>query len=294
MNAMLNPDADVVRSAVPPKSSALRVATLRAIHQLYDRPLVFDDPLALKILGPDEEQVLRAGPDQYDSPLFRGLRTSVVVRSRLAEDEWSRAYRRGVLQYVILGAGLDTYAFRSREADGSRIFEVDLPTTQRWKRERLRAAGIGEPAELTFVAIDFEHATLLEELNLASFNPMEPAFFSWLGVTMYLAEDSILSTLRQISSLPAGSGVVFDYATAPALLSPREQGALEALTRRAAAHDEPWKTFFWPDELTHKLHSLGFHEVVNYGPEQLNELYLSERTDGLHKSGVSRLVCARL
>ncbi|MGA7879114.1 MAG: SAM-dependent methyltransferase [Desulfoferrobacter sp.] len=229
---------------------------------------------------------------QYNTPLLKGLRTSVVVRSRLAEDEWNRSRQCGTIQYVILGAGLDTFAYRNR--DSSRIFEVDLPATQQWKRNCLLTAGIEEPASLTFVPIDFERSALTKALGNAGFRMDEPAFFSWLGVTMYLEEDAIMTTLRFIAALVPGSAVVFDYTVVPSLLSPRERRAMEVLAARATEGGEPWKTFFEPASLAGMLYSLGFSEVEDHGPKQLNERYLSGRTDGLRKSGVSRLVCVRV
>jgi len=276
-----------------PKPSALRVATLRAAHQLLDAPLIFEDPLACGILGAAEEESLRSNPSRYNIPRLKGLRASLVVRSRLAEEEWARSKQRGVRQYVILGAGLDTFAYRNQDQDGSRVFEVDLPSTQEWKRDCLRAAGMKAPASLTFVPIDFEGSTLADGLEEAAFSQGEPAFFSWLGVTMYLEEEAVIRTLRFIASLAPGSGVVFDYGVLPALLSPTERSSMEFLAARAAEHGEPWKTCFDPISLAGTLHSLGFSEVEDFGPEQLNERYLSRRTDGLRKSGGARLMCAR-
>jgi methyltransferase (TIGR00027 family) len=281
-------------SPVIPKPSALRVAVFRAAHQLLDTPLVFQDPLALRILGADEEAALRSDPLRCNAPLLKGLRVSVVVRSRLAEDEWNRSKERGLNQYVILGAGLDTFAYRNPEQEGGRIFEVDLPETQRWKRACLHAASIGEPPWLSFVPTDFERSTLAEALEGAGFRADRPAFFSWLGVTMYLEEEAIYATLSYVASLPMGSGVVFDYAVDPSLLSPRELNAMESLRARVAEHGEPWKTHFIPEFLAGKLRSLGFAEVEDWGPEEINGRYLSNREDGMRKGGVSRMICARV
>ncbi len=277
-----------------PKPSALRVAILRAAHQLLDTPLVFEDAVALKILGAAEEESLRNDPMQYNTPRLKGLRASLVVRSRLAEEEWARSKQFGVRQLVILGAGLDTFAYRNQEDGSRRIFEVDLPATQKWKRDRLRLAGIEEPASLTFAPVDFERSTLAEALTAARFLDDEPAFFTWLGVTMYLEENSVIDTLRFISSLQAKSGIVFDYGVLPALLSPVERSSLSFLAGRAAEHGEPWKTHFDPSVLVGTLRSMGFNEVEDLGATELNERYLAGRTDGLRKSGVSRLICARV
>ena len=287
------PVGGVVSESIP-KPSALRVGILRAAHQLLDIPLVFEDPFALRILGPVEEESLRNDPMRYDTPRLNGLRASLVVRSRLAEEEWARSKQYGVRQFVILGAGLDTFAYRNQSHDSSRIFEVDLPLTQKWKRDCLRVAGIEEPASLTFAPVDFERSTLAEGLRAARFNDDEPAFFSWLGVTMYLEEAAVMNTLRFIASLPRGSGVVFDYGVLPTLLSPMERSAMEFIATRAAEHGERWKTYFDSSSFAGALHSLGFREVEDLGPQQLTERYLSGRMDGLRKSGVTRLICARI
>lgn len=274
------------------KPSALKVAALRAVHQLMDSPPVYTDPLALKILGPDVEARLRANIDKYDTGEFRGLRTSLAVRSRLAADEWAVARRCGVRQCVILGAGLDTFAYRPMEGADVRLFEVDLPDMQRWKRSRLRAAGIAAPPALSFVPLDFETDTLAAALGRAGFRPDEPAFFTWLGVTMYLAADAVLGQLRYIASLAPGSAVVFDYAVDPDLLSLAERAGLEALSGRTAGHGEEWKTFFAPEPFAATLRTLGFSRVDDLGAAELNARYLAGRTDGLRKSGVTRIICA--
>lgn len=281
---------DYVKMA--PKPSALRVAQMRAVHQLLDAPVVFEDPLALKILGPTEEQSLREAPGFYDAPWMRGLRASLAVRSRVAEEAWAAARRRGARQYVILGAGLDTYAYRSAEEDGAKVFEVDLPATQAWKRDLLRTAGIAEPAWVTYVPIDFERATLADALGGAGFRADAPAFFSWLGVTMYLDEAAIEHTLHFIGALAAGSGVVFDYAVDTSLLSPRERMGVQFISTKTAEQGEPWKTFYDPAKLAAKMQALGFREAEDFGAEQLNEQYFAGRTDGLRKSGVTRIMRA--
>lgn len=277
-----------------PKPSALRVATIRAAHQLLDRPLVFEDPLAVAILGPEEEAALRADPGRYNHPLLKSLRGSLVVRGRLAEDEWARSRARGVRQFVVLGAGLDTSAYRHGDDDGSRVFEVDLPATQAWKRERLRAAGIAEPPTLTYVPLDFETVSLDDALRAAGLRRDEPAFFSWLGVTMYLEDEAVTGTLCSIASLAPGSGVVFDYAVRPELLPLRERLGVQLVAAKTAEHGEPWKSFFDPAELGVRLRALGFGEVEDHDAEELNARYLAGRADGLRKSGVTRIICARV
>ncbi|RQS60993.1 class I SAM-dependent methyltransferase [Burkholderia sp. Bp8963] len=190
-----------------------------------------------------------------------------------------------------MGAGLDTYAYRQNH-QAQRIFEVDLPATQQWKRECLSAAGIEIPASLTYVPIDFEHDTLARALSQAGFRADEPAFFSWLGVSIYLDEEAVLETLRFIASCAAGSAVVFDYVVTPSLLTPMERLGMELVRAKVAESGEPWKTCFDPASLADKLRSLGFGEANNVSPENLNDIYLTGRKDGFRMGNTLRLMHA--
>jgi len=270
-----------------PKPSAKAVAMLRAAHQLLDRPLILDDPVALNILGKEDETFLRYNVEQYNNPMAKALRTSVVVRSRLAEDEWKKSAKHGVGQYVILGAGLDTYAYRC-EHHQARIFEVDLPDTQQWKRDCLADAGIWPPDCLTYVPLDFEHFTLAQTLAQAGFRNEDPAFFSWLGVAVYLEEEALMNTLRFIASCAPGSAVVFDYLIPPSMMTQVERIGLETLSSAIAERGEHFKTFLDPASLAEKLLSLGFNSATNLIPDQLHERYLSGRRDGLRLGGAGR------
>ncbi|AOJ91108.1 MerR family transcriptional regulator [Burkholderia sp. MSMB0856] len=263
-----------------PKPSALMVATQRAAHQLLDRPLVLDDPVALTILGAAEAQVLHDNIDRFRDPTSVGMRSSVIVRSRLAEDVWGEAVERGIRQYVVLGAGLDTSAFRHPDTP-ARIFEVDLPATQAWKQARLREAGLTVPPSLHFVPVDFERVGLAEGLARAGFDADAPAVFSWLGVTMYLDEVAVIETLRFIAGCAKGSAVLFEYVTPLSSLPPIMRIAMEQLTARFAERGEPWKTFFEPAVITETLSALGFNHTNAWTPEELNQRYLANRDDGL-------------
>ena len=274
-----------------PKPSAQIVATHRAVHQLLDSPLVLDDPLALRILGAADAANVRANLSHYEDPASRGLRTSLVVRSRLAEDEWVLAAARGLRQCVILGAGLDTYAYRRPDTQG-RIFEVDLPATQAWKQGALRAANITIPDSLVYVPIDFESSTLSQALAEAGFNPKEPAFFIWLGVAMYLDEQTVFDTLTFIASCAKASAVVFDYVVPASSLPPMMRVFIEMMAKHLAERGEPWKSFFEPATLAQKVTALGFEQVHNLTPETLNQRYLAGRKDGLQVGGLVRLMHA--
>jgi methyltransferase (TIGR00027 family) len=266
-----------------PKPSALMVATQRAAHQLVDRPLVLDDPVALAMLGEADARALRDDLGRFRHPLSMGMRSAVVVRSRLADDTWAEAIARGIGQYVVLGAGLDTSAYRHPDAPG-RLFEVDLPATQEWKRARLREAGIAIPPSLRFVSVDFERIGLAEGLARAGFDANAPAFFSWLGVTMYLDEASVIETLRFIAGCAKGTSVLFEFALPLSSLPPMMRIAMEQLAVRLKEGGEPWKSFFDPAELAQRLASLGFSHSRAWTPDELNERYLAGRADGLHLS----------
>ena len=251
-----------------PSVTAYRVALRRAAHQILDDPKVFEDPLALRILGPEGEARLRAELQRDQSPLSRVLRAFMAVRSRYAEDELARAFEAGVRQAVVLGAGLDTFAYRNPFPE-LRLFEVDHPATHGWKRGLLEKARIPVPESLTFAPVDFETQTLAEGLERAGFDAGRPAFFSWLGVVPYLTESAILSTLGLIASLP-GSGVVFDYARPPESLDPSRRRFFDALAERVAAHGEPFRTFFDPGELEGRLRKMGFSRIENLDGEAIN------------------------
>ena len=274
----------------------MRVALRRAAHQLFDSPLVLDDPLALRIIGDDRTRRLTTRADDDRGRIARAFRAFMVVRSRFAEDELARAVGRGVAQYVILGAGLDTFAYRSPYADATlRVFEVDHPATQEWKRGLLAAAAISIPSTLTYAPVDFEQHTLADGLAQAGFDSRIPTFFSWLGVTMYLTEDAINATLRFAASTPRGGGISFDYGVARSRLGWTGRLALRALSRRVAAAGEPFQTLFDPDEIRGRLTSFGFHSITDLGAVELNARYFRDRIDGLRVSGgVGRLLAAEL
>jgi len=259
--------------------TAHRVAVRRAAHQLLDQPRVLDDPLALRIIGAEAENELRSNPKE-DHAFSRAFRAFMAARSRFAEDELALAVAQGVRQYVVLGAGLDTFAYRNPHS-GLRVFEVDHPATQAWKRERLEAAGIAIPTSLTFVPIDFERQTLADGLGQSGFNGSAAAFFSWLGVTPYLTREACLVTLSFIAKMPAGSGVVFDFAVDPALLNLGQRMALKALSKRVAAVGEPFQLFFDPEKLQGEMKGMGFRRTEFLQGKELNARYFKDRKDGL-------------
>jgi methyltransferase (TIGR00027 family) len=275
-----------------PSRTAERVALRRAVHQLLDRPLVFDDPLALALVAREEAARLAAEPEA-SRPGSRFLRAFMAARSRFAEDELGRAVGQGTRQYVILGAGLDTFAYRNPFAD-LRVFEVDHPATQAWKQSRLASAGIAPPASLKFVPVDFETQRFPQALEHAGFRPSERAFFSWLGVTPYLAQETVLETLRSILVIAAENGVVFDYALPRSSLNAFNQAAFDGLAGRVAAAGEPFRGFFDPEELALALREMGFRHIEDLDGREINARYFMGRADGLRVAGsLAHLVSAQ-
>ena len=191
----------------------------------------------------------------------------------------------GVSQYVVLGAGLDTFAYRN-PFPSLHVFEVDFPATQKWKQSMLDAAEIALPASLTFVPLDFEHRALAEGLVEAAFNPQLPAFFGWLGVVPYLTLPAVRATLETIAQLPAGTAVAFDYARSPETLSPVGRTAFVGLAGRVAAAGEPFQLFFTPETIEAELLRAGFHRFEQLDSDRLNDLYFNDRADGLKLSPV--------
>lgn len=263
----------------------------RAAHQIYDdKPLVFDDPFAVFILGDTYAEEVRRTPTRPDRPFSVSLRAFLVARSRYAEDNLARAVECGVSQYVLLGAGLDTFAHRNAYP-GLKVFEVDHPATQQWKRELLNAGGITAPAGLTYAPVDFERESLSEQLAAAGFDTAAPSFFAWLGVVPYLTAEAFRATLGFIAAQPSGSGVVMDYAQPRHVLPLLEQLAHDSLASRVALAGEPFQIFFTPQEMANEL--TAFREIEDLGTGEINHRYFAGRSDSLWLRGTAaRLLCA--
>jgi methyltransferase (TIGR00027 family) len=279
-----------------PSRTAQRVAVRRAAHQVFDHPKVFDDPLAIAIAGRDAARELQQAGDTepaFSRGLSRTLRAFLAARSRYAEEQVAIAVERGVRQYVVLGAGLDTFAYRNPFRDlGLHVFEVDHPATQEWKRSVLLDAGIAVPKDMTFAAVDFERQSLGDGLLQTGFEKQQPAFFSWLGVTPYLSRPAFDATIQFIAGMPSGSSVVFDFAVDRSLLSPAQQLALDALSARVARAGEPFRLFFTPTALRDDLARLGFGNIEDLSSDEINARYFAGRSDGLAVSGGGHLLSA--
>jgi methyltransferase (TIGR00027 family) len=279
-----------------PSRTAQGAAMLRAAHQLLDKPPVFADPLALRIIGNEAEAELRNHADalQADRPRI-GLRAFIAARSRFSEDTLAEAVARGAQQYVLLGAGLDTFAYRAAKAfPGLSVFEVDHPATQGWKRQRLAETGIAVPDVLTYAPVNFETETLAHGLARAGFDTTKPAVFAWLGVVPYLTHDAIMATLRFIAGLTKGTTVIFDYGEPASTRHEASRAAHEEMAARVAANGEPFRSFFVPEDIMRDAQTAGFSEVEDFDARILNARYFKNREDGLQLRGAGHLLRARV
>jgi methyltransferase (TIGR00027 family) len=213
------------------------------------------------------------------------MRIFIAARTRFAEDALAAAVEGGVRQLVVLGAGLDTYAYRTTLRDRLRIFEVDHPATQAWKRQRLADAAIPIPNSLTFAPIEFEHQSLAEGLAAVGFDLSQHTFFTWLGVVPYLTEETVWSTLGFVAGLPNGAHVVFDFGDPPGALPTEWRDTHQKRARHVAELGEAWISYFDADELHVKLIALGFSEIEDLGPREIAARYFPARVGALPSKG---------
>jgi methyltransferase (TIGR00027 family) len=261
------------------------IARQRAAHQLLDHGAVLHDPFAMKILHEDENDVLQFATQH---PMASIGRLFAAARSRIAEDALSGAVERGCRQLVILGAGLDTFALRNPySAQQIRIYEVDHPATQEWKRHRLAEAQIASPPWLVFVPVDFEQDDLGEKLVAAGFQPNSPAFFTWLGVVPYLTQEAIASTLDYIASIQ-NSEVVFDYMEPPQAFSGEIKEFVTKRTEQLEKMNESWASRFDAAGIAVILRSHGFRDIQDINFHEITSRFghaiqgLAPTQAGLH------------
>jgi methyltransferase (TIGR00027 family) len=262
-----------------PSKTARGAAAYRAIHQTLEAGSIFSDPFAIRIL--DDET--RASLDESRAdPARRPMRLFIAARSRFSEEALGASVAQGIRQVVVLGAGLDTFALRNPHAGlRVRVFEVDYPATQAWKRERLTQAGLAVPGSLTFAPVDFERQSLTDGLDAPGFRADLPAFFQWLGVVPYLSREAIATTLDYIAAVP-DSEVVFDYAEPFANYSEGRREAIMAMAASAAARGEPWLSLFDPGEISELLREKGFETVEDLGVAALANRFYGDLKQGLN------------
>jgi methyltransferase (TIGR00027 family) len=276
--------------------TTLRPALLRAAHQLLDDdPKIFVDPLAVGLIPEAATEAIHADAALIQSSRYQLLRSIFVVRARYAEDCLADAVRGGVTQYVILGAGLDTLAYRQPGyAESLQIFEVDHPATQAWKRSCLAARGITIPRNLRYVAVDFEHDNLAQRLAESGFDTGRSAFFSWLGVVQYLDGVAIEATLRYIAGLPRGSAITLSFAVPRDLLEGEDLALAEESIKRGLSLGEPWLSLYRPSELRALAERAGFSQAEHLAPEAARARYFLDRKDGLRAPHHEQLLLARV
>jgi methyltransferase (TIGR00027 family) len=249
-----------------PSRTAMAAAMHRAAHQQQENGAIFADALAVPIVGADGALYLDAWGTAKER---RGMRLFIAARHRVAEDRLAAAVAAGLRQIVVVGAGLDTTALRGLHAEaGARYFEVDHPSTQAWKRERIAELGLTPPATLTFTPVDFEQETLGDGLAASGFDGTAPAFFLWLGVVPYLTETAIFETLGFVATVP-GAEIVFDYANPPDQLDPAIRAAHQRRAARVASIGEPWLSYFDSEALAVRLNGLGTVEIDDLGPPEI-------------------------
>jgi len=269
------------KQSLAPDSTAVRVALWRALHALADAPPhVIEDEVGLKLAAPEGDWQSR--PDM--NPLFTApFRASIVARARFIEDLVVEQSGRGVGQYVLLGAGLDSFAQRRPEvASRLKVFEVDPPGPQAWKRQRLEDLGFGIPDCLKFVPVDFEAGDSWKDaLVSAGFDGTKPAVVASTGVSMYLTKEAITATLRQVAEMAKGSTLAMSFLLPVEMADPEVRPGLERAVKGAAASGTPFLSFFMPDEMLALAREAGFKEVHHVPAAELARLYFSGRKDGL-------------
>lgn len=268
------------RQLIAPDNTAMRTALWRALHVQADPlPHVFKDEVGLKLAAPDDGW--RDRPDM--SPFTRPFRASILARARFIEDLVTEQAAHGVGQYVILGAGLDTFAQRRPElASRMRVFEIDQPGPQEWKRRRLLDLGLGIPPFLRFVPVDFEAGDdWWQRLAGAGFESARPAIVASAGVSMYLTRDAIMATLRRVATLAPGSTLAMSFMLPIEMLEPDIRFAVERAAEGARASGTPFLSFFTPNEMLALAREAGFREARHVSAAMLAERYFANRTDGL-------------
>jgi methyltransferase (TIGR00027 family) len=275
-----------------PDNTAVRVALWRAQHLEIDPPPhVFADEIGLQLAAPDADWRLRR--DMNPRWTSRN-RASIVARARFVEDLVAEQADVGVAQYVVLGAGLDTFAQRRPElASRLDLFEIDQPGTQAWKRQRLDELGYEIPKWLRFVPVDFEAGALWwDELVAADFDGSRPAFVASTGVTMYLTKETIANTMSIVAAFAPGSTLAMSFMVPLELVDPEERQALQGAERGARAAGTPWISLYTPAEILELARGAGFVDARHVSATELADLYFGGRNDGLRPSSAEQLIVA--
>lgn len=269
--------------------TAYGVALSRAAHQVWDTPKLLHDPVALPLLGESGPEMIEAARKRLDGRHGRKLRAFIVARGRFADEELALAYAQGVRHCVVLGAGLDTIAYRHPHADLT-VYEVDHPSTQAWKKARLREAGISAPGNMRFLPVDLAQEDLARVLAAQKLTRERPVFFSLLGVSMYLPPEALANLLQLVASWAPGSRLVFDYVIPAAHLPVLLRMRYRLFMLRVARLGEPWTGLFDPAALGAQMRALPFEQVTDLAAADINARYFRDRSDGLAVGPTGHLV----
>lgn len=274
--------------------TAVATAVLRAAHQvLDDDPKILADPIAVGLVSGSAESEILAQCDGLRTPIAQHLRAALVLRNRFAEDELEHAIGDGLRQYLILGAGLDTFAYRQPPwSKGLRIVEVDAPASQAFKRALLEGAGVRIPENVEFCGVDFEKSSIAEALAASAVDSTAPTFFSWLGVTQYLSRQAMEATLRSVLRFPSPSRIVLSFVLPDPALSGIDAEVTKVAAAASASGGEPWLSRFEPTELERWILDLGFRHAFHLSVQSAETRYFAARNDGLHAPAYSQLICA--
>jgi methyltransferase (TIGR00027 family) len=268
--------------------TAVTAAVNRAAHQVFDgKPKILDDPISVGLVPEAAESALRADALRFREPKLRRLRANLVLRSRFTEDQLQKAAKGGVTQYVILGAGLDTFAYRQpRWSRALTIVEVDHPASQQFKISSLKSAGIIVPCNVSFLSVNFDAVSVADALTRAALDPAKRLFVSWLGVSQYLSRDAVVTTLRGLASWPSGTELVFTYmADDWTSLDSEGRAAIESARAKSAADGEPWLSRFSASEIFDLLAMSGFSCIAPLSIHDAKDHYFRNRADKLEPAG---------
>ena len=274
----MNPKMEQNKKIKEPDNTAVRTALWRALHMQMDaKPYVLEDKIGLKLIDPPDDWQQRP-----DMKFTKRLRASIVARARFIEDLIIEQSKHGISQYVILGAGLDTFAQRRPDiASKLQIYEIDQPDTLTWKQQRLIELGFGDPEYLHFVPVNFETSSWWEQLLKAGFNANKPAVVACTGVSLYLTKDAITSTLNQIATLASGSKLAMTFYLPTELLDEEDKPMQEIAEKGARAEATPFVSFFAPNEILALAREAGFKEAKTISTKDMEQYYFTNRTDNL-------------
>jgi methyltransferase (TIGR00027 family) len=276
-----------------PSQTMVQTAVLRAVHQLLDEPRIFDDPVAVDLVPEASREAILAAEQKYRTPVLSLRRASVALRSRFAEDRLATAAVRGVRQYVIVAAGLDTFPWRQPEfARDMQIFVTDFPDSLAALQDCVRRRGLPQPTNIAYVPIDLEQKDLLKPLVAADFDPALPAFCSALGIVQFLTLGAVDALLTFAAQRPEGSEIVFSFTPPDDELGERERSGVHESQTRTQGYGEPWLTRLRASEIVARLKVLGFADITLLTPELANARYFGGRSDGLKSSPSGQMISA--